>query len=53
MYFGEERDEALNGGKSPVLMVMLAGSAIIMVAGIINMFGVETAAATAAEMLLR
>ena len=41
MYFGDERDEALNGGKSPVLWGMLMASAAIMVVGIINMFGVE------------
>ena len=53
MYFGEERDEALNGGKSPVLWGMLMASAAIMVVGIINMFGVEGAAGLAAVALLQ
>ena len=52
MYFGEERDEALNGGKSPVLWGMLMASATVMVVGIINMFGVETAAIAAAQALV-
>ncbi len=52
MYFGEERDEALNGGKSPVLWGMLMASAVIMVVGVINMFGVEAAAAAAADALI-
>lgn len=52
MYFGETSEERLNGGKSPILWVMLMGSAAVMVLGIINMFGVEGAAAAAALTLV-
>ena len=52
MYFGEEREEGLNGGKSIILGTMLMGSAAIMIFGIINMFGVEGAAAMAAATLV-
>jgi NADH-quinone oxidoreductase subunit N len=52
MYFGEE-GEALDSGKSPVLWVMLMGSAAIMLVGVINLFGIEAPALVAAETLLR
>ncbi|MEQ3729105.1 MAG: NADH-quinone oxidoreductase subunit NuoN [Tateyamaria sp.] len=52
MYFGEEREEGLNGGKSVILSAMLLGSAAVMVFGIVNMFGVEGAAAMAAQTLV-
>ena len=52
MYFGDGEEERLNGGSSPVLWAMLMGSAAVMVLGIINMFGVESAAAAAALTLV-
>ncbi len=52
MYFGEE-GEALDKGKSPVLWVMLMGSAAIMLVGVVNLFGIESPALIAAETLLR
>ncbi|MEO0401850.1 MAG: proton-conducting transporter membrane subunit, partial [Pseudomonadota bacterium] len=52
MYFGNASEDRLNGGKSPVLWVMLMGSALIMVVGIVNMLGVEGAAAAAAAALV-
>mgnify|MGYP007022325106 CR=1 FL=1 len=52
MSFGEEPDEALDGGRSPVLMGFLMGSAILMLVGIVNMFGVEGAAQAAAVALV-
>ena len=52
MYFGEER-EALDRSNPPVLWGLLMASAVIMVVGIINMFGVEGAAAAAASVLLK
>ncbi|WP_299725180.1 NADH-quinone oxidoreductase subunit NuoN [uncultured Tateyamaria sp.] len=52
MYFGEEPEKGLNGGKSVILGVMLMGSAAVMVFGIVNMFGVEGAAAMAAQTLV-
>ena len=52
MYFGEESEGGLDGGKSYVLWAMLMGSAAIMVVGIVNMFGVEAAAAMAAATLV-
>ncbi len=52
MYFGSDSEDGLNGGKSPVLWAMLMGSALIMFVGIINMFGIEGAAAAAAATLV-
>jgi len=51
MYFGKEGEE-MDSHSSPMLWVALMGSAAIMVVGIINMFGVEGAAAAAAQTLL-
>jgi len=51
MYFGEEGD-ALDKGSSPVLWGFLMASAAVMLLGIINMFGVEGAAAAAAATLV-
>jgi NADH-quinone oxidoreductase subunit N len=52
MYFGEDREDALNGGKSPVLYGFLMASATIMVVGMINLFGIESLAASAAATLV-
>ena len=52
MYFGDEREEGLDAGGSPVLWGFLMASAVIMVVGIANMFGVEAAAAAAAATLV-
>jgi NADH-quinone oxidoreductase subunit N len=51
MYFGED-SEALDSTNNPVLWVALMGSALIMVLGVVNLFGVETIAATAAATLV-
>jgi NADH-quinone oxidoreductase subunit N len=53
MYFGEERDDGLDRGKSPVLYGMLMASAIIMVVGVVNLFGIESVAAAAAATLVQ
>ena len=52
MYFGEEGDARLDGAMPPVLWGMLMISAFAMVAGVINLFGVEGLALTAAETLV-
>src|SRR6056297_2657531 len=52
MYFGEE-GEALETGRSPVQWAFLMASAAVMLVGIINMFGVETMAQTAAATLVQ
>ena len=52
MYFGEDRGELLDGGKSPVLWAFLMGAAAVMVIGVVNLFGVEGAAAAAATALV-
>ncbi|WP_425039546.1 NADH-quinone oxidoreductase subunit NuoN [Primorskyibacter sp. S187A] len=52
MYFGEETSEGLETSKSSVLSGFLMASAIIMVVGIINLFGIETAAQAAAAALV-
>jgi len=51
MYFGDEGED-LDRNSSPVLWVFLMGSAAVMVLGIINMFGVDGAAAAAAAALV-
>lgn len=51
MYFGEDRD-GLDKNGSPVLSLMLLVSAVIMVAGVVNLFGVEALAAAAAATLV-
>ena len=52
MYFGEERDDALDSSRSPVLWGMLMASAVIMVVGVVNLFGIEGTAAAAAATLV-
>jgi NADH-quinone oxidoreductase subunit N len=52
MYFGEE-GATLETGRSPVQWAFLMGSATVMLVGIINMFGVETMAQTAAATLVQ
>ncbi|MEE4188981.1 MAG: NADH-quinone oxidoreductase subunit NuoN [Roseobacter sp.] len=52
MYFGDDSEEGVDAGGSPVLSGFLLASAAIMVLGIANMFGVETAAASAAATLV-
>jgi len=52
MYFGEEGQESLEMGSSPVLWGFLMASAAIMIFGVINLFGVEGAAAAAATALV-
>ncbi len=52
MYFGDESEEGLDAGGSPVLSGFLLASAAIMILGIANMFGVEAAAAAAAATLV-
>ncbi len=52
MYFGEEQTDGLDVNKSPVLWGFLMASAGIMIFGIINLFGVETAATLAAATLV-
>ena len=51
MYFGEEGD-ALDTGGTPVLGLFLGLSAIAMVVGVVNLFGVEAVAASAAATLV-
>ena len=52
MYFGEEQDDALDSGIPPVLYGMLMASAVIMVVGVVNLFGIESVAAAAAATLV-
>jgi NADH-quinone oxidoreductase subunit N len=52
MYFGAEGDDRLDGGKSGLLTTFLVASAVMMVVGIVNMFGVEGAAIAAAATLV-
>jgi len=52
MYFGAEQDPA-ESRMSPVQWVMLTGVAAIMLLGVINLFGIEGPAATAAQALVQ
>ncbi|MBY6120207.1 MULTISPECIES: NADH-quinone oxidoreductase subunit NuoN [Mameliella] len=52
MYFGQDREDALDGGKSPVLWGFLMVSAVIMVVGVVNLFGIEGVAQAAAATLV-
>ncbi|MCA0045278.1 NADH-quinone oxidoreductase subunit NuoN [Celeribacter litoreus] len=52
MYFGAE-SEPLDKTKAPVAYALLAVSALIMLFGIINMFGVDGMAAIAADALVK
>ena len=51
MYFGEER-EALDRRMGGVQWAVLMASALIMVAGVVNLFGIEPLAAAAAATLV-
>ena len=51
MYFGTEK-EPMDSGASPVLWAALMGSALVMVVGVINLFGIEPLAAAAAATLV-
>lgn len=52
MYFGAETEQGLDNSRGGILPVVLAASAIAMVVGVINLFGIESAAAFAAQALL-
>jgi len=52
MYFGKDQDEGLDRNSSPVLWVLLMGSATVMIVGIANMFGLEPVAQAAALALV-
>ncbi|WP_386681235.1 NADH-quinone oxidoreductase subunit NuoN [Loktanella sp. R86503] len=51
MYFGEE-SEKLDAPSQPILGAFLMASAVIMVVGIVNLFGIEPIAAAAAAALV-
>ncbi|MEQ6203680.1 NADH-quinone oxidoreductase subunit NuoN [Sulfitobacter sp. HNIBRBA2951] len=53
MYFGDDNTEELDSNRGGILGGFLIASAVIMVVGIINMFGVEGAAASAAATLVQ
>jgi NADH-quinone oxidoreductase subunit N len=52
MYFGKEADP-ITSNMAPVQWVLMVGVAAIMVLGIVNLMGIEPAAAVAAEALVR
>ena len=52
MYFGEKQDLSLDIVKSPILSGFAATAAVVMVIGIINLFGIEAAASLAASSLI-
>ncbi|PLL12336.1 NADH-quinone oxidoreductase subunit NuoN [Tabrizicola sp. TH137] len=52
MYFGKET-EGVESRMAPAQWAMLVAVSVIMVAGIVNLFGIEPVAAVAAEALVR
>ncbi|MGR3503752.1 NADH-quinone oxidoreductase subunit NuoN [Pseudaestuariivita sp.] len=52
MYFGEESEEPLTDGHEPILWVFLMVPAAAMLIGVVNLFGIEGAAAAAAATLV-
>ncbi len=52
MYFGEE-GEGIDGQMAPIAWAMLMVAATVMVVGVVNLFGIEALAATAADALVR
>ncbi|MGB3147069.1 MAG: proton-conducting transporter membrane subunit, partial [Paracoccaceae bacterium] len=52
MYFGADTDGA-TARMAPMEWLMLMGSAAVMLLGVINLFGIEGAAAMAAQALVR
>ncbi|MBP6768518.1 MAG: NADH-quinone oxidoreductase subunit NuoN [Reyranella sp.] len=52
MYFGTEGD-GVDTPMAPAQWLLLVASAVVMVAGVVNLFGIEGAAALAAEVLVR
>ncbi len=53
MYFGQEQRAGLDAGMPVLHSALLLASAVIMVVGVVNLFGVEGFAAVAAETLVR
>ena len=53
MYFGEEGETALDDSVPPVLTGFLGASALVMVVGVVNLFGVEALALSAATALVQ
>lgn len=53
MYFGSDQGEALDKNRGGVLGAFLVASAVIMLVAIVNMFGIEGAAASAAATLVQ
>lgn len=51
MYFGDDSD-SIDGSMAPVQWLFLMASAAIMVVGVINLFGIESLAAMAADSLV-
>jgi NADH-quinone oxidoreductase subunit N len=52
MYFGKE-GATVDSRMAPVQWTMLAGSAVLMLIGVVSLFGIEPAAALAAQALVR
>lgn len=52
MYFGKDQ-EPVDSNMVPIQWVMMVAVAAIMVLGVVNLFGIEPAAAVAAEALVR
>jgi len=53
MYFGQEPQDALDRRRAPILGTVMSVSALVMVVGVVSLFGIEGAAEAAANTLLR
>ncbi len=52
MYFGEEREDGIDAGMAVSHWLFLMGAAAVMVLGVVNLFGIESLAAMAADALV-
>jgi len=53
MYFGQEPQDTLDRRRAPILGTVMSVSALVMVVGVVSLFGIEGAAEAAANTLLR
>ena len=53
MYFGQEPQDSLDRRRAPILGTVMSVSALVMVVGVVSLFGIEGAAEAAANTLLR
>lgn len=53
MFFGDDRDEPLNGAMPAIVWGLFMGAALVMLLGVVNLFGLEALALQAAQALVQ